>query len=166
MLLQTSNGLQGLLLCQGNDRGPSGLGLLHGWGGRGVQGLMLLRLQMLLRWSCGRSRPRGSGKHLVMLQLALLLRVVHLLVLLQMLLLLKHLLLLLGHLLLLQMRVLLLHMLRLLVVLLLLLLLLLLLEHLLLLGRQLLLLLLKRLRHCGSTLREASAVPQRDELVV
>ena len=91
-LLQASNGLQGLLLFQGNGRGHSGWRLLHGLGGRGVQGMMLLRLQVLQRWSCGRSWPRGSGRHLMLQRLVLLLGVLHRLVLLQMLLLLKHLL--------------------------------------------------------------------------
>ena len=153
-------GLQGLLLRQDDNKGPAG-GLLHGWGAQGVLGVLLLLLQMLLRWSSGRCRPRGSGRRLMLLKRVLLLHVLHLLVQLLMLLLLKQLMLLLGHLLLMLIRMLLLHMLHLLV---LLQQLLLLLGHMLLLGHQLLL--LQRLRCCGSTLREASAIPQRDELII
>ena len=42
---------------------------------------MLLLLQMLLRWPNGRYRPRGSGKHLMLLK-RVLLHVLHLLILL------------------------------------------------------------------------------------
>ena len=42
--------------------------------------MMLLRLQMLLRWSCGRSRPRGRSWHLLMLRQVLLLGMLLLLV--------------------------------------------------------------------------------------